>query len=115
MTRVYDGYRDSGGNPHVVVDGKILSPKKSLRLWKHSPTGFEWGYCGSGPAQLALALLLDATGEKQLAVDYHQQLKSEVVAGWEEWGWTVSAVSIRLWVEKAKAEDVVDLSRGPNQ
>ena len=29
----------------------------------HSPTGFEWGYNGSGPAQLALALLADATGD----------------------------------------------------
>ena len=28
-----------------------------------APTGFESGYAGSGPAQLALALLLDTTGE----------------------------------------------------
>ena len=25
----------------------------------HSPTGFEWGYLGSGPADLALSLLAD--------------------------------------------------------
>src|SRR5262245_22144387 len=31
-----------------------------LELRNHSPTGFEWGYGGSGPAQLALALLVDA-------------------------------------------------------
>jgi hypothetical protein len=28
-------------------------------LYNHSPTGFAWGYGGSGPAQLALAILAD--------------------------------------------------------
>ena len=28
-----------------------------LDLVNHSPTGFEWGYGGSGPAQLAVAML----------------------------------------------------------
>jgi hypothetical protein len=32
----------------------------SLRHRNHSPDGFEWGYHGSGPAQLALAILLHA-------------------------------------------------------
>ncbi len=30
-------------------------------VW-HSPSGFEWGYGGSGPADLALNILLAATG-----------------------------------------------------
>lgn len=29
---------------------------------KHSPTGFEWGYGGSGPSDLARSLLIDALG-----------------------------------------------------
>jgi hypothetical protein len=29
---------------------------------RHSPTGFEWGYGGSGPADLARCLLLDVLG-----------------------------------------------------
>src|SRR6059036_1653610 len=33
-----------------------------LEIRNHSPTGFQWGYAGSGPAQLALALLVDALG-----------------------------------------------------
>ena len=41
----------------VTVDGRPLNPR--LDLWNHSPTGFEWGYGGSGPAQLALAILAD--------------------------------------------------------
>jgi len=41
----------------VLVDGKPLAPRNDL--FDHSPSGFEWGYGGSGPAQLALALLAD--------------------------------------------------------
>lgn len=36
---------------------KRLDPR--LDLVNHSPTGFNWGYGGAGPAQLALALLAD--------------------------------------------------------
>lgn len=39
----------------VTVDNRSLNPR--LDLFNHSPTGFEWGYGGSGPAQLALAIL----------------------------------------------------------
>ena len=41
----------------VLADGEPLSPRNDL--FNHSPSGFEWGYPGSGPAQLALALLAD--------------------------------------------------------
>lgn len=38
----------------VRIDGEVLSPEQSLRVMRHSPDGFAWGYRGSGPAQLAL-------------------------------------------------------------
>jgi hypothetical protein len=50
-----------------------LDPR--LDLWNHSPTGFEWGYCGSGPAQLALAILADFLGDDASAVALHQEFK----------------------------------------
>ena len=36
-------------------DGYVtqLSLEKSLKVVDHSPDGFQWGYNGSGPAQLA--------------------------------------------------------------
>lgn len=46
-----------------------------LDLWNHSPTGFEWGFSGSGPAQLALALAADALTDDERAVRVHQGLK----------------------------------------
>ena len=45
--------------PHeVLVDGVPLDHKGSCKVYNHSPTGFSWGYGGSGPSQLALAILL---------------------------------------------------------
>ena len=68
-----------------------------LELRSHSPTGFAWGYCGSGPAQLALALLMDATGEPTLALRHYQEFKFRCVAGWrEEWG--ITETEIRSFV-----------------
>jgi hypothetical protein len=46
----------------VWLNGKKLSPAKSLRISNHSPDGFNWGYAGSGPAQLALAICIELAG-----------------------------------------------------
>ena len=61
----YEGRR-TGRGVEVTVDGVPLNPRLDLR--NHSPTGLEWGYCGSGPAQLALAILADHTGDPQRAL-----------------------------------------------
>lgn len=62
----------------VTVDGRRLNPR--LDLWNHSPTGFEWGYSGSGPAQLALAILADHCGDDRQAFNFHHRFKWAVVA-----------------------------------
>lgn len=67
----------------VYLNGEILSPNKSQRVWNHSPDGFNWGYAGSGPAQLALAILLNYLAEND-AVRYHQDFKVSIVAGWPQ-------------------------------
>ena len=63
----------------VLVDGKPLDPGPSLKVWCHSPSGFNWGYEGSGPAQLALAILLLVTDESTSS-RLHQSFKQEVIA-----------------------------------
>lgn len=57
-----------------------LSPEKSQKLYNHSPDGYNWGYCGSGPAQLALALLLEYSPTVDFAVHHHQAFKFDVIA-----------------------------------
>jgi hypothetical protein len=60
--RTYRGRRRDVGDVVVTIfdNGRgpiLLDPR--LDLYNHSPNGFEWGYSGSGPAQLALAILAD--------------------------------------------------------
>lgn len=97
---VYRGRRLGAGAsaPNVVTgDNRPLSPAPSLKLRNHSPDGFNWGYGGSGPAQLALGLLLDHTGDPQLAQDHYQSFKSAFVAGWPD-SWELTGAQIDEWL-----------------
>lgn len=104
-TTIYTGLRQfdsqerrNTGTPAVVrVDGKPLSPARSQRVRNHSPDGFNWSYGGSGPAQLALAILLDFTGDRELAQAHYQHFKFEFVAGWGH-PWQISGRQIREWM-----------------
>jgi hypothetical protein len=69
-----------------------------LNLWNHSPTGFEWGYNGSGPAQLALAMLYEVTGDKERSIDLHQQFKREVVARLPKHEWYFRGLVVEAWI-----------------
>jgi hypothetical protein len=60
----------------VRLDGEWLDATPSQMHWNHSPDGFNWGYNGSGPAQLALAIFLKL---KKVATGY-QDFKSKVIA-----------------------------------
>jgi Family of unknown function (DUF6166) len=128
---VYRGCRQVNPLGHgldviVTVDFRPLSPRASQNVWNHSPTGFEWGYGGSGPAQLALALLLDAHAGilrgralTDLAERAHQWFKWATVSQWGN-EWRITAGEIREWVERWKLEtcqnpeeDVADLDDVP--
>lgn len=78
---LYIGSRRQGrpGVRRVATDDE-LSPDRSLEVRNHSPTGFEWGYGGSGPAQLAPAILLDYTGDENIALEHYMRFKDEVVS-----------------------------------
>ena len=84
--------RREGYAVSVTVDGRRLNPR--LDLWNHSPTGFEWGYCGSGPAQLALAILADHLRDDEQALNFYQRFKWAVIAELPGRGWTLSSDDI---------------------
>ena len=97
---VYQGFNQRVGRGGLLVlkDGTRLDPLYSQSVFNHSPDGFNWGYPGSGPAQLALALLLEETGRDR-AVQLHQGFKREVVAKLR-WTvpWKMTSVEIRTWL-----------------
>lgn len=74
--RLYQGLRTADG-AQVTVNGRALDP--ATHMVNHSPTGLEWGYAGSGPAQLALALLVDHLGDPEAARSQHQLFKFHIV------------------------------------
>jgi hypothetical protein len=89
--------------PQTVVrhqsDGKdsILDPRRSQKVWNHSPDGFQWGYGGSGPAQLALAILLDVTGDEALSVRLHQDFKRDKIAQLDD-SFVLTEAEIQTWL-----------------
>src|SRR2546430_765107 len=105
--KIYQGTRE-GFVVEVTVNGRSLNPR--LDLWNHSPTGFEWGYGGSGPAQLALALLADHLRDDDEAVELHQDFKREVVAGLPVRGWKLTSEQIQRAVIALKSGWPVSLN-----
>ena len=100
--KTYNGTR-CNGVALVRVDGRPLPPRFDLR--NHSPTGFEWGYEGSGPAQLALAILCDHLSMAAKAQDLHydtdleaedlyHDFKRLVIANLPAGEWTLTTADI---------------------
>ena len=86
----------------VFLNGKTLSMRLNIR--NHSPTGLAWGYGGSGPAQLALAILCEEYGED---VDkhpvYYQDFKWAVIAKLDfHKAWSLTSDQIRESVQRLK-------------
>ena len=91
----YEGKRTSTGTVVTRQSAEQTELPLRLDLAYHSPTGFEWSYGGSGPAQLALALLADALEDEAAAQALHQCFKWEVVAKLPQEGWRLTQESIR--------------------
>jgi hypothetical protein len=94
--KLYAGIHDRDGkcHVHVVEDGDSHALKLRRDLRDHN-TNFAWGYGGSGPAQLALAILADALDDDARAVRLHQRFKFDVIVGLEQtqdWDLTHAAV-----------------------
>lgn len=89
-----------GERVHVVTrNGAPFSHVPSLTLANKSPSGFSWGYGGSGPAQLALALIYDVTGDSQVSLRTYQEFKWAVVSNWGD-TWEISSERIQAWVDE---------------
>jgi hypothetical protein len=67
-------------------------------LVRHS-TALNWGYYGSGPAQLAFALMMDALGDAFTAGQFYQAFKEEVVSGFDD-EWSLSEQAIYEWMRQ---------------
>ena len=106
MNRIFEGYSQS--NPFsrevlIIEENRntwILRPDRSQALKNHSPDGFNWGYSGSGPAQLALALLLDVTNDEKIALAHYHDFERQVIAAIssQESDWVIEENKIVEWL-----------------
>ena len=97
----YAGHQEAEGAVVTVTRSgrtKPLDPRLVLR--NHSPTGFAWDYGGSGPAQLALALLSNyfgaTLGGRALAEALYQPFKFAVIAVLPQPRWKMSFEEIGI-------------------
>ena len=113
--KMYTGRRGPQGCVVWVIDGngerKSLNPRRDLR--NHSPTGFEWGYGGSGPAQLALAILAEHLGDNRAALNLYQDFKWACIAQMRSASWSLSSEEIdnclaRLSGQREDAQPIAD-------
>ena len=77
--RILTKIKGQASSRRVWINGKELLPAASQRVWNHSPDGFSWGYAGSGPAQLALAIVMELVDE-DTAKAFHQKFKFDILA-----------------------------------
>lgn len=107
METTYRGARRNG-----ICQVEVIEPRRGaeplpmcLDVKNHSPTGFEWGYGGSGPAQLALAILMrHFDGDRSRALRLYQDFKWRVIAGLPHEQWTLTRSQIDAAIEAIEME-----------
>jgi hypothetical protein len=90
----YEGYRTFAG-PIVTVNGDPLDFR--LDLHNHCPE-FDWSSNSQSAAQLALAILAEEIGSDEVALEFHQRFKWEVVVRlpWRRWILTTDEITQAL-------------------
>ena len=102
MVKFYTVSRNEQRALELRVDGKTIFPFESQKVYNHSPTGFEIGYGGAGPSQLALAIMLDLYGQTAALKDY-QDFKWKFIASAPYEGTVINSDDIAIWLKENNA------------
>jgi uncharacterized protein DUF6166 len=97
--KLYRGIRQ-GNVAKVFVDNEELSLEPSKILHPSDATP-EFGYFGDGPSQLSLAILFDATQDKENSLKYYHHFKYEFIAPAPyETGFTILQSQVIEWLAR---------------
>lgn len=118
---IWKGKRTRLQDDNIVImstDGELwANVPLYLDEINHSPTGFEWGYYGSGPSQLAYAILrsyfeledkLDIPTAISQAKRHYIRFKQEFVAKWHGEEWELTSPWLELWLTGERVGWFVD-------
>ena len=83
--------------------GKNIQLPLCIGEVNHSPDGFEWGYGGSGPSQLAYAILHQYSGTMTASV-YYQDFKRDFIQNIHSDEWTIKLEAIDEWIARREVE-----------
>jgi hypothetical protein len=88
----------------VFIDGIELPADESAQVRRHTlPPEFCWGYAGSGPAQLALAIMLRFCKSQEEAVLFYQDFKFDIVSVLEG-DFILSVEAVKEWIEAKRTK-----------
>ena len=102
LAKVYTAVREERENMITVSDDKGTRPLKHIVY--HSPAGMEWGYEGSGSADLARSILADFAGIK-VADTFYQDFKWDFISKQPEKGFTITGEEILNWLKRRIEND----------
>jgi len=110
---VQDFVSDGPAGRGLTVEAGLGEARPLTHVPYHSPDGFQWGYLGSGPADLALAILADYFDEppelvlaalrslwapRSKAAALHQSFKERFVANEQRDEWELHSDDIEAWL-----------------
>ncbi|MPZ50844.1 MAG: hypothetical protein GEU75_16355 [Dehalococcoidia bacterium] len=111
----------------LTNEPNLGEPGALMHIPFHSPDGFEWGYAGSGPADLALAILADYFEEppeqvlgalrslwapRSKAVALHQEFKEQFIARERRNEWRLGSDVIEAWLQTPSIQtQLIELDR----
>lgn len=94
---VFKGHKTLLGQRQVTYNNEQLDPRYDL--FNHARDGIDWGYIGSGPLQLAFAIL-EKLSDQQFAARHRTEFSKEVVANLEGRDWTLNVDTVLDWIEE---------------
>lgn len=99
--------REHDGNvlaKSIKDDGSIRILPLYTEIVNHSPTGFNFGYGGSGPSQLALAVMMDYLNDKERALNLYHQFKFKFIAPAHGNSFEITEAQIKIFLEEQNAK-----------
>ena len=122
ITSLFDVIQGHWQTREVHLAAGRLTPPESLAIVRHLPNSFGWGYGGSGPAQLALAIRLRATDREPAVAPFSDEIArchvstlvtSLLVPRGRPIGVSFPG-SLRIWTDRVYGRPAKSVLMGPN-